>query len=405
MRHSSLRRALVPILTSTLVVAAAGLVAEGSASACAILPSSASDPPSMSTEQVLILYDPPSQIEHFIREVRFQRVKARFAFLVPTPSRPEIAKVEKPPFEYLAQRYSFRPPPEPESGFDLFAGKAAVLSAPVVVLEIKQVGSFTAFVLAATDGQALDQWLKDNDITRPGNAVPWLQHFVDLKFYFTALRYEPTKTEGPDAGDMASETVRLTFKTPEAYYPYLEPAQSGPPPPGRDLRIWTISQEKLVPVAYRSVPGQPIRWASAWTAGHTYEESRERLADFFPGVAAFLPSESDLEIQTFEDFKSSRDGWGDVVLASEGQNPDDPAFQAHAASLLGSSPLHSDPGEAQNPPAADALRVAYASRGCACEIGARTPTPGPLVILAAILLGLSRRKGTAPVRERFNQVL
>lgn len=386
---------LPTILVSALV--AAGSFGERPASACAIMPASLSDPPSMATERVLIVYDQPREFEHFIREVRFQRVKARFAFLVPTPSRPEIAKVEEEPFDLLADIYPFTPPPEPESP-GLFDGESkAVAAAPprgVEVLEVKRIGSFTAFVLAATDGQALDQWLKDNDISRPGNAVPWLQHFVDLKFYFTAFRYEPPSADGGNTNTMTSETVRLSFKSPAAYYPYLEPARGAVEAPARDLRVWTISQTKLLPVAHRAVPGRPVRWGSAWTAGHTYDVEQASLAGQFPGLKTLLPgADSHLQIQTFEDNKSSRDGWGDVVLAREGQDPDDPTWRTHTAALTGTAPLHTDPRETDDAQTADALRVAYSGRGCACEAGAQGSGPGgPFALLAAALFALARRR-------------
>jgi MYXO-CTERM domain-containing protein len=387
------RFTLPAILVSALL--AAESLGERPASACAIMPASMSDPPSMATERVLIVYDQPREFEHFIREVRFQRVKARFAFLVPTPTRPEIAKVDEQPFDWLADTFPFTPPPEPESR-GLFSGESKSVAAappPVEVLEVKRVGSFTAFVLSATDGKALDQWLKDNDISRPGNAVPWLQHFVDLKFYFTAFRYELPSADGGNADTMMSETVRLSFQSPEAYYPYLEPAQGAVEPPARDLRVWTISQTKLVPVAQRSVPGRPVRWGSAWTAGHTYDMGQPKLAGLFPGMPAILPSaDSELQIQTFEDNKSSRDGWGDVVLAGEGQDPDDPTWRAHAAALTGSAPLHTDPRETSDAPAADALRVAYSSRGCTCEAGAQGSGLGPFALMAAALLAAARRR-------------
>lgn len=380
-----MRRSPIPtILVSALL--ATGSLGERPASACAIMPASLSDPPSMATERVLIVYDQPREFEHFIREVRFQRVKARFAFLVPTPSRPEIAKVEEEPFDWLADTYPFTPPPEPESS-GLFDGESkSVAAAPtrgVEVLEAKRIGSFTAFVLAATDGEALDQWLKDNDISRPGNAVPWLQHFVDLRFYFTAFRYEPPSADGDNTNTMTSETVRLSFKSPAPYYPYLEPARGAVEAPERDLRVWTISQTKLLPVAQRAVPGRPVRWESAWEAGHTYDVEQASLAGQFPGLKTLLPTaDSRLQIQTFEDSKSSRDGWGDVVLAREGQDPDDPTWRTRTAALTGTAPPHTD-----------ALRVAHSSRGCACEAGAQGSGPGgPFALVAAALLALARRR-------------
>ncbi len=66
--------------------------------------------PSLSYEQVLILHDPSSGTEHFIREVAFHGGAEPFGFVVPTPTEPVVAKVEKSPFEALRRAFPFARP-------------------------------------------------------------------------------------------------------------------------------------------------------------------------------------------------------------------------------------------------------------------------------------------------------
>src|SRR4051812_5123164 len=54
--------------------------------------------PSLAYEQVLLIHDREAGREHFIREVAFRRAQETFGFVVPTPTRPEVARVSTSPF-------------------------------------------------------------------------------------------------------------------------------------------------------------------------------------------------------------------------------------------------------------------------------------------------------------------
>jgi hypothetical protein len=385
-----LRRSLFPAALALATLAPPAPAAD----ACAVLPSNgAPAPPDLSEERVLLMFDRRTQTEHFVREVRFERVTTRFAFLVPTPSKPEVEKVAASPFDALASNYPFSPP-EPAP---LFAGsaKSASRDSAVEVHEVKRIGSFTAFVLSATDAAALDAWFAENDIARPPNAIQWLQHFVEKKFFMTAFRYEPPESAG---GGMDAETVRLSFKTKDAYYPYVEPLRTGDPI--RRLTVWTIAAENLVPAALFAPKGAPLQWRVAWHEGGAYNAGRGALKEQLPGVAAFLPGDGSLRVQTFLDTRGSRNGVSDVVLANEGDSPRDQGFLARAGALLGSldKPLHdgaNDPLPAGS--TLDVFKVHPISRGCSCGLagtGAGDGLPSSIGAVAALagLLAIRRRR-------------
>src|SRR6186713_1601474 len=71
-----------------LLAAFATVARSTDASACALMPIGNAPPPSLASERVLILYDEERQLEHFVREVRFDDAAGTFAFVVPTPERP-----------------------------------------------------------------------------------------------------------------------------------------------------------------------------------------------------------------------------------------------------------------------------------------------------------------------------
>lgn len=282
--------------------------------------------PSLQVEQVLVIHDPVKEEEHFIRQLSFRNATEPFGFIVPTPSRPTVAKVATSPFGELVKRYP------PEGGrFDLRLGGGGGVQAggsgkggpaKVTILSMDRIGSFTAFVLAATDAGALGRWLKSNRFETTPESSAWLKHYVDVGFYFTAFRYEPDpKVAGTD---VKSETVRISFATPLPFYPYREPEHRKDDPTfPRVLAVWFVAPERAVPVAnVEDDAGGHVKRPWAEDAKHaeatptTLRPIVGPLADLLPGA----PTEP-LVVQTFEDQKVSRHGWGDVVLVPETARP------------------------------------------------------------------------------------
>ena len=60
-------------------------------------------PVAINEESALIVWDAEHKIEHFIRKATFQTTASHFGFLVPTPSRPELAEVKEALFTTLSQ--------------------------------------------------------------------------------------------------------------------------------------------------------------------------------------------------------------------------------------------------------------------------------------------------------------
>jgi hypothetical protein len=289
--------------------------------------------PSLQVEQVLILHDPAKEEEHFIREIVFRDAREPFGFVVPTPSLPTVAKVDRSPFAELAARF----PPEHEPAIDApgrglggvgAAGGGAPAPAVKVISE-ERIGSFTAFVLAATDARALEKWLDANELATTPASEAWLKHYVDLGFHFVAFRYELPDAGAPRARTK-SEIVRISFSTPRPYYPYLEPEHPGAAAPGsRVLAVWVIAPERGVPVAAVKDESGERLWKRPWKEARRHAPATPASLGAALGgsLAALLPrpgAEADggaagerLVVQTFQDQKASRAGWGDVVLVPE----------------------------------------------------------------------------------------
>ena len=209
---------------------------------------------------------------------------------------------------------------------------------------VSKVGSFTAFTLAAEDEKALAGWLGDNGFASTPEADVWLAHYVRMRFFYVAMRYDPpSKVDArPASTSVTSETLRISFKTPVPYYPYFEPrAQplaSGEMSPARLLELWVASPMEVTPIAARTV-GTRTSWVRPMQQGlasivpgeATAEVLRAALGD---ELHCLLPA-GPLVVQTFQDQKYSREGYGDVLFAPANRSPPDPAKLDRLRPLLG----------------------------------------------------------------------
>lgn len=279
--------------------------------------------PSLAYEQTLVIHDPIAGREHFVRQVTFRASKEPFGFVVPTPTRPEVAKVAHDPFTRLRAMFPFKWDPSDEGLGTLDAvdvrGGGVGGAKHVKVLEQKKVGSFTVFVLSANDPTALSGWLEKQSLAKNAQAEPWLAHYVKLGFHFVALRYDPSSTD-PRFGTIArAEVVRFSFDTPLPYYPYFEPE----PEPGakaspRMADIWLVSPRAGTPVAVRSRDGK-THWVRPFSEGSSSTglgvgASVRRDLELALGSEKSLLPEGKLMVQRFVDQKESRAGFGDVLF-------------------------------------------------------------------------------------------
>ncbi len=285
--------------------------------------------PSLSIERVLIAFNRPSETEHFIRELVFENADAPFGFVVPTPSRPTVAKVDGDIWKTLEDRFPYRQPHI--YGLQSVGGGSGRGSGGVQVLAVQRVGSFTAFTLAAEDAGALEQWLAKNKFENRPETRAWLEHYVRSKFFYVAFRYEPS----PGAADrtLRAETVRITFSSTHPFYPYLEPDRDArtPPAPERVVALWLVSQKRMTPVAAVRTEAGGVVWEKPWREGWgVMTIPSSSLREILPAVP--WPG-GDVVVQTFEDQKTSRRGWGDVVLVPVRPEEPDPATIARRRAL------------------------------------------------------------------------
>ena len=172
---------------------------------CAVGPN---DHIQFTNQQSLVIWDEASHTEHFIRNASFDATGADFAFIAPTPSKPDMEIVNGTVFKLLSHAISFPPdsPIQPKS--DIGA---------VEVVQEKQVGKFDTVTVAATDTTALMKWLSGHGYKVNKEATAWMEHYVSKHWMFTAFKVNASRT------NVETGPVRMSFKTDQPFCPYLVP--------------------------------------------------------------------------------------------------------------------------------------------------------------------------------------
>jgi hypothetical protein len=219
-------------------------------------------------EEALIVWDPATKTETFIRRAAFQSTARKFGFLVPTPTMPQLSEV--PDSVFYALTDAIRPPVEHrektkyvaasflfESCMGAMTKSASddaqmVTASPVRVLQTATVAGFNATTVEADNAQALTDWLGQNGFEVTPQLTKWLERYVTEKWKVTAF---VVAGDGDEATryDIATKAVKMTFPTERPFYPYREPqiemtvetnAKLAPPAFARSLRVYFVSNER-----------------------------------------------------------------------------------------------------------------------------------------------------------------
>ena len=141
-------------------------------------------------------------------------------------------------------------------------------------------------------------------------------------------------SSSPPSSASRTRDCSISFETPLPYYPYLEPdtpaeLESAP----RLLEVWYVGPEPMVPVALLDEKGA-LSWTRPLRGGERYPDARASLEAAARKQLAGLLPEGPLHLQTFQDQKRSRDGFGDIVFVPEVAEPLSPARREALATFV-----------------------------------------------------------------------
>lgn len=299
--------------------------------ACAIAPSDVRESIEITDESAVIVWDKEKGVEHFVRRASFETKSRDFAFLVPTPSQPELAEADEAAFATLRKAMEpkretrvkpnvrFMPmilapffwnagQDESESADGMKSAVGGVDSA-VEVLETRQIAGYDASVLSAENPVALGNWLREHGYSKDPALADWLAPYVKAKWKITAFKI------AKNAKDQAfqSSLVRMSFKTPAPIFPYREPEtqrQLKNPSP-RSLRVYFLGTERVNGSILTDTDEE--EWPSSLEFSANLESAeRTELVSQLKLKDAQLPVQT--RLTTFDDFSSPRPGFGDLAF-------------------------------------------------------------------------------------------
>ena len=200
-------------------------------------------------QTVIIIWDPVSKMEHFIRQASFKTDTNDFGFLVPTPAQPELDESGNDAFPYLKKLTEPEVITKWQSNMGC-GGEKYVTTYPkgttqpeVRILDEKMVAGFHAVVLEASSAGALAKWLAEKGFVLSKEIEAWAQPYVDGNWKFTALKV--AKESRDRTGNVAAGALRLSFRTDRPLFPYREPDyKNAARGQFRTLRIYFIGESR-----------------------------------------------------------------------------------------------------------------------------------------------------------------
>lgn len=248
----------------------------------------------MTHENVIIVWDAKAGMQHFIRQTKFDSKAKEFGFIVPT-----FSEADEQAFNRLQNLV-----PIPDNTEGAAGGVAAAAeSKGVEVLKTEQVGDYEATVVKATDGKALNDWLKENDFVSRPSMTEWLDGYAKKQWVFTALKYKADEDSTTD-----TNAIRISFKTDRPHYPYKMPSDTWPTGHDRPLKLYFV--------AASSIDAKYVDTNDHWEAAK--EWAGPLPADQRAGLAHELGlKESDIptnaQVTIFENKKNEK-GYGEDLI-------------------------------------------------------------------------------------------
>lgn len=169
----------------------------------------------------------------FYAQVSYSGNAQAFSWVYPLPGVPEVAEADGAIFEELDSmtRPVVHYDPCDNDGGNTFmcAGAASDGSKgalgiedtrnwqDVTVWDSGQVGIFDYEVISGTTAQALLDWLEKNAYVLPDDSMPAVQHYVDNKWFFLAMKVSPQEL-GVDKFD---PIIKMSFEAEKVEYPVV----------------------------------------------------------------------------------------------------------------------------------------------------------------------------------------
>lgn len=171
-------------------------------------------------QQGIIVYE--NNTEQLILKTNFSGSAKEFAWIIPTPSKPEVKEAPEATFDELAKYISDKSTATGQGGggvYPMALKGAAEPESTVEVLEQKQVGIYDTAVLKTEKSADLVEWLNDNGYIFPSKYTSTVDDYVNKSWVFTAVKIRSEIAEGTKLYGAATPPLSLTFTADKIYFP------------------------------------------------------------------------------------------------------------------------------------------------------------------------------------------
>lgn len=154
----------------------------------------------------------------FLR-VQFHGEPKDFAWIIPTPSKPEVDKAPEEIFESLHELLA------PYPIFSKIGMGMSMMASSidgVNIIESKEVGIYNVTVLSADTPNALSNWLREEEFPVPDGAEDIFSDYVNKKWFFVAIKINAqklTKEEKNKIEEGSTPPLKFTFNSEQIVYP------------------------------------------------------------------------------------------------------------------------------------------------------------------------------------------
>ncbi len=164
----------------------------------------------------IIIWNPETKTESFVRNAKFETGAKNFGFITPTPSVPKLDEVDPEAFKNLDAVIK-----EYEDKLRSRAKSAGGSTASAVeVIQAAKVAGYDAVTLKASDASALAEWMRKHDYHTTLSIQNWTDFYIKKGWYLTAFKVAAEK------GRAETGLVKMTFKTETPFNPYYVPADN-----------------------------------------------------------------------------------------------------------------------------------------------------------------------------------
>lgn len=236
-------------------------------------------------QKAIIFYE--DNTETLILKSGFKGNSRDLAWIIPTPTRPEVTKASEKLFmnvDILTRPQYDNKRIVPSIG----TLESSVAESGVRVIESKQVDYYDVTVLIATNSQDLVNWFQDNGYTYPEEYSYVLNHYIEKGWYFTTIKVSP-EAQGAtevlqDFKEGHATPIKMKFLSDKIIYPLKMSSVSFPP----NIREATDEPIGAIRVIYNKFYTKTA--LNTWQGDARYNPSTTYTDDFIdtqPGGAKY----------------------------------------------------------------------------------------------------------------------